>query len=251
VRDTIAFWDGVSKAAPRSLPSMIPTVKAPAAALRIGFYTATPKGTPVEPEYVQAVKDVAKKLESLGHAVFEIPNPIDAQFADDFTAYWGFVAYSQSRTMAALAQKGFEKAHLDPWTEGLAQYFWKARLKGLASTWRLRNYHRKFFPLFERYDVLLSPVLAHTPPTLGHLAPSVEWNEQLERLTAWVPFTQVYNVTGAPAISLPLARTSAGMPIGLQFGTRRGDERVLLELALQLEEAMPWPKIAPAPAAVK
>lgn len=147
--------------------------------------------------------------------------------------------------MARLAQKGFQTVHLDPWTEGLAQHFWKARLKGLAATWRLRSFHQRFLSNFERYDVLLSPVLAHPPPTLGHLAPSVEWNTQLQRLTEWVPFTQAYNVSGAPALSLPLGRDRHGLPIGVQLGANRGQERVLLELALQLEEALPWPKIAP------
>lgn len=251
VRDTIAFWDGVSKTNPRKgMPSMIPDVrssaaKAPAAALRIGFYTATPKGTPVQADYVQAVKDIAKKLESLGHRVTEIDNPVDAQFADDFTRYWGFVAYAQSRTMSRLAQKGFDKTQLDPWTEGLAMHFWKARRKGLASLWRLRSFHTRFLTNFDRHDVLLSPVLAHTPPVLGHLAPEVEWNTQLQRLTEWVPYTQCYNVSGAPAISLPLAKDANGLPIGLQFGANRGQERTLLELALQLEEAMPWQRVAP------
>lgn len=243
VRDTVAFWDAVSKAAPRKLPPMSPQGRP--SALRIGFYSETPKGTPVAPEYVQALHDVAKKLEGLGHRVEEIRSPTDAQFADDFTRYWGFVAYAQSRTMSALAQKGFDRKKLDPWVDGLARYFWEARRAGLASTFRLRMFHRKFLPNFDRFDVLLSPTLAHAPPQIGSLAPEVDWNVQLARLIEFVPFTQAYNVSGAPAISLPLARDSKGLPISLQFGADRGRERTLLELALQLEEAMPWPLVAP------
>jgi amidase len=247
VRDTVAFWDALSTVAPRpKLHPVTPVGRAPARPLRVGFYVQTPKATPVAAEHVQAVKDTAKKLEVLGHHVEEIPTPADEQFADDFTTYWSFVAWAQSRTMALLAQKGFQRLHLDPWTEGLARSFASARVAGLGAIMRLRSFPQRFLASFQRFDVLLSPTLAHLPPKLGHLAPHVEWGLQLSRLTEWVPFTQAYNVSGAPAISLPLSRSAEGLPISVQLGADRGNERTLLELATQLEGAFPWPKLAPA-----
>ena len=65
------------------------------------------------------------------------------------------------------------------------------------------------------------------------------------RCSGYTPFTPVFNTTGQPAISLPLARTGAGLPIGMQFVGRFGAEDTLLNLAAQLERAMPWPRVAP------
>jgi amidase len=79
------------------------------------------------------------------------------------------------------------------------------------------------------------------PPEHGFIGPEVSFDTALERLKWFIPFTPVQNVSGGPAVSLPLARSSSGLPIGVQLASRLGHERTLLELAMEIESAAPWP----------
>jgi len=244
VRDTVAFWNALSKAVPTKMPSMTPVSKAPAAPLKIGLYTVTPDGSPIDPEFKAAVEDAGKLCQSLGHHVEEMGSPVRFEFIDDFIRYWSFVAWAESGTMKYLSHPEFDKAKIDPWTQGLSRSFASEKTRGARATWRLMFGQQSFLSAFQKFDVLLSPTLGVPPPVIGELSPEVPFETKLTRLRSFVPFTPAYNVTGAPAISLPLARTKSGLPIGVMFGANRGQERVLLELASQLEEAKPWPKFA-------
>jgi amidase len=96
---------------------------------------------------------------------------------------------------------------------------------------------------FSSYDVLVTPTVATPPPPLGYLNqndPSLDPRGWLNKLFALIPFTPHFNLTGQPAISLPLGQSSEGLPIGVQLVARYGDEATLLRLAAQLEEALPW-----------
>jgi amidase len=101
------------------------------------------------------------------------------------------------------------------------------------------------------YDAMLSPVVAHTTPKLGHLAPGVEFETLFPRLSNYCCFTPLNNATGSPGMSLPLAATSDGLPLGVHFSGKHGDERTLLELAYELEQSRPFRRIQnpPIPAA--
>jgi amidase len=102
---------------------------------------------------------------------------------------------------------------------------------------------RQVAPFFADFDAFLTPTLARPPAPLGEInqnAPGVSaigWTRQVFEYT---PFTALYNTTGQPAISQPLHFSDAGVPIGLQFAGRFGDEATLLRLAAQLEAARPW-----------
>ena len=246
VRDSVAFWKPVSAELPRKrLPSMLPEGTAPAKPLRIGFFTNALQ-TVVDAEIAQAVRDAAKTCAELGHHVEEIANPSTPQFEEDFLLFWALTAYLQSSSMPYVAQRGFNTELLDPWTKGLCVDFHKQRLRALQAALRLRGlYENTWRPVLQKYDVVLSPVLGTLPPKLGHLGAELPPDVTRARLTEFVPFTSPYNVTGAPALSLPLARSTSGLPIGVQFGADHGRERTLLELALQLEAARPWPLTAP------
>ena len=82
---------------------------------------------------------------------------------------------------------------------------------------------------------MLSPTGAHTTPELGHLSPALGFDVLFPRLVRWVAFTPLNNATGGPAISLPVASTSTGLPLGVQLSADHGDEATLLELAYELE----------------
>jgi amidase len=87
---------------------------------------------------------------------------------------------------------------------------------------------------------MLSPVVAHETPRIGHLGPDVPFRTHLVRLLRYASFTPLQNVTGSPAISLPLGRTADGMPVGVQVVAPFGHEARLLSLAYELEEVAPW-----------
>jgi amidase len=89
---------------------------------------------------------------------------------------------------------------------------------------------------------VLTPTLADETPRIGYLAPT-DYRQVISRLIDWVSFTPLHNVTGEPAISLPLAQSAHGMPVGMMLSADMGQESLLLELAYELEEAQPWARI--------
>ena len=98
----------------------------------------------------------------------------------------------------------------------------------------------------ENYDLVLSPVVTTPPPQIGYLDGGLDFETLMQRLTDYVQYTALYNITGAPAISLPLTMSKAGLPIGAMFGAQLGQEETLLGLAYELEEARPWRDRRPA-----
>jgi amidase len=93
------------------------------------------------------------------------------------------------------------------------------------------------------YDLVLSPVLGHVTPVLGYLSPELPFPELFQRLTEFVNFTPINNANGSPAIALPMGAATNDLPIGVQFSAAHGDERTLLEIAYELEQANPWRRI--------
>lgn len=242
VRDTVAFWEAVTG---RRGPSLSPRPGGPPAPLRVGFFLEHPYGLPLDEAVADTVRRAARACEALGHRVEATPSPIDEAFVEDFLAYWAFVGWLQTRTHRLLAQRDFDLSQLDPWTRGLATTFARAKGAGLWATARLRGFSRRFRRTFERFDVVLGPTLAQRPPALGELSPAVEYETKRQRLRAFTPYTAAYNASGCPALTLPLGRDEAGVPLGVQLGADWGNERALFELALQLEAALPWPQRAP------
>ncbi len=95
----------------------------------------------------------------------------------------------------------------------------------------------------ERWDVALTPTLASAAPPIGHLSPEPGFDQVMERLLDWVVFTPWQNATGAPAVSLPLATTAEGLPLGMMLAAAPGREALLLELSYELEQARPFPTL--------
>ena len=126
-------------------------------------------------------------------------------------------------------------------TRGLSDLFRQQAMGTPGSLRRLVRRSQEPEEVYADYDVVISPVLSTPAPLIGELGPDVPAREHIIRLLRFASFTAWQNVTGAPAISLPLARTAEGLPIGVQIGAPRGEERRLLSLALELEMAMPWP----------
>ena len=108
--------------------------------------------------------------------------------------------------------------------------------------WRqLRVSGREILALFEDFDVYLTPVLGTPPPPIGHIDPvHLDPREVGRRQARAFPFTPPFNVTGQPAMSVPLGWSEGGLPLGMQFAGRYADEATLFRLAAQLETAQPW-----------
>ena len=118
----------------------------------------------------------------------------------------------------------------------------KKRLPGAIRS--LRSATAIYDSVFVDRDVVLSPTLNHPAPELGFLSPNVEFEEVFDRLTRYVGFTPVNNVSGGPAIALPTPVGADNLPGSIHLSAARGDERTLLELAYELEEARPFPTLA-------
>jgi amidase len=242
VRDTARFYAELEKVAP--VPSLPPVgdVRAPGRdRLRVGVVTAGIKGLPVDEPTTAVVVATATLLERLGHHVDQVPPPVDDGFGPDFLHLWLLIGFGLQYGGTRVNGPGFDPSRTERFTRGLASRAVGAAPRMLGSLRRLRRLARDHEAALESYDLLLSPVLGHVPPPLGYLGPDVEFGEHLVRLLRFISFTPVQNVSGSPAMSLPMGRTPDGLPLGVQLSAPFGLERRLLEVGYELEEAAPWP----------
>jgi amidase len=244
VRDTAAFYAGAEKYRRNPKLPEIGLVRNPGKKrLRIALFTDTPFGMPCHSESADLVRGTGELCEELGHTVKEIPCPCDAQMADDFILYWGMMAFSLRFCGKFIITCGFDRSKLENWSIDISRHFQKYFLKAPSTIKRLRGYAGIYTDIFSTCDILLNPTLAHPVPQIGYMGPNVPFDEAFERIRKYVTFTPVQNVSGAPAISLPMGFSTNGLPLGVQFGAAFGHEKELLELAFEIEEARPWPRI--------
>ncbi|MGB8332573.1 MAG: amidase, partial [Polyangiales bacterium] len=243
VRDTATFYHAAEKYHHNPRLPEVGLVTQPGRRLRIGFFSEIGEHSPAHPECVAAADDAAKLCESLGHSVERVPPPFGEGFHEDFFLLWATMAFVITRFGKRLVHPGFDRTKVEAFTEGLAQYCKHHAREVPSAVWRLRKFERRYARAFERYDVLMNPTVAMPPPEHGYIGPEIPFETALERLKWFIPFTPVQNVSGGPAVSLPLSRSKAGLPLGVQFASRIGEDRALLELALELEAAKPWPTL--------
>jgi amidase len=182
-------------------------------------------------------------LEELGHCVEHVEEfPMPGSIVSDFVLYWGFLARVAVRSGRCAFGDTFDRTRLDALTLGLVRNASRNIYRVPWVIMRLRWARRRSAAFFRTYDAVLTPTVADETPRIGHLAPT-DYQQLMERLIDWVAFTPVQNVTGEPAISLPLAESSNGLPVGMMLSADIGREARLLELAYELEEARPWARI--------
>jgi amidase len=170
-----------------------------------------------------------------------IDQPIPVSFKDDFLLYWGLLASGAIATGRLEHGRSWDASRLDAMTHGLDRHCRRRLRRVPGALTRLRRSGRHARELHASYDVVLTPTLACETPQVGWLDPMQDFETVMDRLLQWVAYTPWQNATGAPAISLPLATTAAGLPHGMMLAADRGQEAILLELAYELEEAQPWP----------
>lgn len=277
VRDSAALCDAVIGRHPHAAyQALLPAgnfadhIKQAPRPMTIGYSWSAAINPHPDREAVAAVERAAGLLSDLGHRVEEVPPPYDdAALARDFLTIWFAQLYQH---VAETKQRtGARDSDFEADTLAVSEL---ARSTGvLAPFLALENRHQHIGSLatfHETYDFLLTPTLASPPLRIGAtatpgplqrvarivsrlrlgkvMALSGILDELIQENLGWVPYTQLANITGRPAISVPLHWTAAGLPLGVQFVGRLGADGDLLQLAAQLEEASPWAHRYPAPA---
>jgi Asp-tRNA(Asn)/Glu-tRNA(Gln) amidotransferase A subunit family amidase len=250
VRDSAALLDATAGAepgspffSPKPARPFLSEVGADPGKLRIALVNQTPGGTPLDPECSKAAVEAAKLCESLGHRVEEKKWPVDNAVMRE--AFLTVINVSVARAVddgaKALGRPVTEK-DVETVTWSMAQQGLKVSSldysRGIATAHQIGLGVARFM---ENYDVILNPTLAKPPVKLGALSLSPESMSSFAReITEFGPFTALYNVTGQPSMSVPLHWSADGLPVGVMFSARFGDETTLFRLASQLEKAKPW-----------
>ena len=216
---------------------------APPKRLRIAFSTQNPLGGIIHPDCVEATRLAAKLCAELGHKVEEAAPQLNYQMLAEFfaTVYAAGVSLSIEGTSLLTGA--------EPTPEKFETFTWNMYQQGrqvsasqyLIAQVLLQRASRQFAAFFESHDVLLTPTVGQPPlriSTIDFMSPSTTLLD--EKITNFAVACPIYNVTGQPAISLPLYWNREGLPIGVMFGGRYGDEATLIQLAGQLEQAQPW-----------
>jgi amidase len=221
--------------------------------LRIGLTTTAAIDAPLDPLCERATRDAAELLGSLGHEVEEIEAPwADQSLLEVFTLVFG-TPISMGLFFGARVT-GREPA--EELVEPLSWTIWngtreRSALDYLLARTQLGVFSRSIVALWDDYDVVLTPALAQRPVRIGEIDSCSDqpWKD-FRRSGQFTPYTAIFNVTGQPAISLPLFHGEDGLPLAVQLAGKPAGEGQLLALAAQLEAARPWaerrPERAPA-----
>lgn len=237
VRDSAAFL------AATALDPAQAVSPGPVGPLRIGVYTHDALGQPAAPESLAAVEAAAALCAALGHHVEPIAPPaVSAEaLAHAFFVVAGAAVTEVCGMMAGFLGRAPGEGELEPFTRALAAWFAGLPADGLAAAQATLDAQGRAMRAFlTEVDVALCPTAGGARLPLGHLAPHLPRDVLVRRTTTLAGFTAFHNPAGAPAMSVPLHWTAAGLPVGCQFAARPGADATLLRLAYQLEAAQPW-----------
>lgn len=271
VRDTAAALDacaGPDVGSPRFAPPpeqpWLDALNTPVRPLKIALTTEPMMGDVMHSECVAGAEATARKLEALGHTVEPVPSPLDKDaFVNAFLVMLVCNTAAELEASAAAVGKQPSRDLVEPNTWALAKLGHAHTGPELtAALVELQRQNRKIAHMMEAYDMWLTPTLSQPPFPIGELqlqgadalgvaalnhlpiAGLAKRSGILEQMASqsfgFIPNTPVSNVTGQPSISLPLCESSDGLPIGMMFTGRVGDETTVLQLAHQLEQAHPW-----------
>jgi amidase len=215
----------------------------PVGRLRVGrFLESAMPGAELEPEVRTAFEDAAALLGSLGHEVVDVPTGL---LGPDVLAAFEPV-WALSGTLLPVPED--RVGELRPLTRELrARGLALGAREAMAAMTELRLFSRRFVVATAGFDVLLAPVTTMTPRPLGWFDADGDGAADFARQERYAAFTALFNVTGQPAVSVPLHWTGDGLPVGSMLVGRPADEATLLALAAQLEQARPWAGRHPAP----
>ena len=254
VRDSAVMLDAISGPEATS-PYVAPPPERPFAEevgrdpgkLRIAFTDKSPYGTAIDPEIAAAVRDTAGLLAGLGHHVEERapqlandPGPVMGTIVGANTALT--VRLTEQRLGRKITSSEFEILTLSMAHNAQGQ----TATDYVAAQLAAFQISRGLATFFETCDVFLSPTLCAPPLRIGELNSTSEDPAHIVPiLRRYMPGTSMFNMSGQPAMSVPLAWNAAGLPLGMMFAARFGDEATLFRLAAQLEQVRPWKDLIP------
>jgi amidase len=243
VRDSAALLAAVEG---NKLPRVGNVTGASTRRLRIGMVIPGVNGRAPDDSVRATVEHMADTLRGLGHTVVttQWPEAFKA-IGEHFLTIWSSGAAKLLADASARLGRQVGPDDYEPFSLAMAAAVAMAPPGALeAATATLSKLGGAHDAWFADQDLVMSPVLGSPPVPLGHVAGTVPIDAMTERLNAYVGWTQPFNVTGAPAMSVP-GGMADGLPVGVQFGARIGDERTLFELAYELEQAAPWAQLRP------
>ncbi|WP_199487644.1 amidase [Actinomadura spongiicola] len=187
----------------------------------------------VHPDCVAAYDAASELLEELGHEVVEMPRLFGPDLLDHFVTLWGAMS-----TFTPIAEESEPLLQpLTRWLRARGESTTAARLLRAHSA--LQGALRSAFPVMDEFDAILHPTLAEPPVPVGYFHDQ-EPAENFERQKRFTPFCAMYNISGQPAVNVPLHWNEEGLPIGVMLAGRLGGEGTLISLSAQLEAARPW-----------
>ncbi|MCP4752344.1 MAG: amidase [Proteobacteria bacterium] len=256
VRDSAAFLDAVAGPAPGD-PYWAPPVAGPylgetgkdPGKLKIAFTTVPPSKAETDPACIRAVEQTVELCESLGHFVETDRPEIDSELFAKAT-----INVINANVLSTLQIRANNLGRdLSP--EDVEHITWLmarngSRVSGVDYVQSVQHLHqvgRQVADFFADYDILLCPVLLQTPVALGTLdTMSKDVSTYGKEFSSFFGFTNLFNATGQPSMSVPLYWSDDNLPVGLQFAANFGNEALLFRLAAQLEQARPWKDKKPA-----
>jgi amidase len=210
--------------------------------LRVGLYSGSPLGEEVDAECARGAQDAADLLASLGHEVVEARGLEMPELLPLFTGLWAVQIAGAVALTGMLAGREPTEDLLEPLSWALYQRgAGTSALESMALTVQLQAASRRLVAMFADYDVLLTPSLARRPVAIGEIdACSADPMADFDASARFAPYGAIWNVTGQPAMTVPLFDGEDGLPLTVQIVGRPAGEATLLSLAAQLERACPW-----------
>ncbi len=256
VRDSAAMLDATAAPEPGSPYALCPTpaggylaaIDQPPPRLRVGLCSRAPSGQLPDDEVAALLTQTGRLLEKLGHDVTPFEWPAHTDPGEAATPLWT----SEIALLVDMRARDLGRAPQDHELGPVVHFALDQAAKlSMADAARLRldrwDIRRRMERALSPFDIVLSPVTTGPAIASGLLSAAVQRSvaEWADRAGSFAPYTEIYNLTGQPAMSVPLHLAANGLPVGMQFAAKVGEDALLLRLARQLEEAVPWAQRRP------
>ena len=248
VRDTAAWFAACEARGADAVYPPVGLVAGPSERrLSIRVQRASALGKEPDPQVAAVFEATRALLSRRGHSVADGRPAFDGPaVAAAFDALWSAGAIGRLKAASDYLGHPADATEVEPLTISWAKHgagFGEAGVARAVAT--MQTLERQYAAQFDAFDVLMTPTLGLPPVAIGTLSPARSYDELAARLQDYVAYTPIENAAGAPAIGLPMGFTRGGLPVGMQFTTRPGGERVLLELAYELEHEIGWHRLKP------
>jgi amidase len=238
VRDSAALYAATTIGADKGQPKVTsPSTER----LRIAYAPHPVNGATLDAETLAGIERTAQLCRDLGHEVIDWTIPLDGEeFGDKFLMYWAAGAANFAQQASKFTGQPPNPEILEPWTLGLAMQFMSRAGEIEDVIAYLKAFEATYHSWFSGFDLLLTPTVSSVPPKIGEQAPDGDYETIMQNVLNYAAFTSPMNVSGGASMSIPIQWSKDGLPVGSMFSGKLGDDRKLLALAYELEQAQPW-----------